>query len=557
MRPLLECVPNFSEGRDPAVIEQIAQAIRSVEGVQLLDIDPGPSANRTVMTLVGSPGAVVEAAFQAIKTAANLIDMSTHRGEHPRIGATDVCPLVPISGITVEEAVEYAHDLGERVGRELGIPVYLYEYSATSSQRRNLADIRSGEYEGLAEKMQQPDWRPDYGPDTFQPACGATVIGVRDFLVAYNINLNTRSAQLANAVAMDLREIGRAKLKKGQPVLDAEGKPLRIPGLFKGVKAIGWYMESFGIAQVSANITRLEEAAVHEVFEAAVESAARRGLRVTGSELVGLIPKKCLTDAGRYYLRRQGRSEGVSEEELIETAVRSLGLQEVKPFDPAQKVIEYLIAGKQESFSARTLRAFCNEVASESPAPGGGSVAALLGALGASLAAMVANLSMPRKRDEAQLLRFSGLAVSAQELKDRLLRLADEDTAAFQAVMAAYRLPKDSEAAQAHRREAIQAALRLAAEKPFDVLCAAYQSYDLLETLAAEGNPNAATDAAVGALAAHAAIEGAALNVQVNLGQIEDPAWKDRMGAETREFVRKSEMRRAAVVAAARSRAGL
>jgi glutamate formiminotransferase/formiminotetrahydrofolate cyclodeaminase len=550
-------VPNFSEGRDPALIEQIAQSIRAVEGVQLLDIDPGPSANRTVMTFVGSPEAVVEAAFQAIKTAASLIDMSSHQGEHPRIGATDVCPLVPVSGITVEEAVEYAHDLAERVGRELSIPVYLYEYSATAPHRRNLAEIRSGEYEGLAEKMQHPDWRPDYGPEHFQPACGATVIGVRDFLVAYNINLNTRSAQLANAVAMDLREIGRAKLEKGQPVLDEAGKAIRIPGLFKGVKAIGWYMDTFGIAQVSANITRLEEAAVHEVFEAAVESAARRGLRVTGSELVGLIPKKCLTDAGRYYLRRQGRSEGVSEEELIELAVRSLGLQEVKPFDASQKVIEYLISGKRESFSGRTLRAFCNEVASESPAPGGGSVAAVLGALGASLAAMVANLSMPRKRDEALQMRFSALALKAQEIKDRLLRLADEDTEAFQAVMAAYRLPKDSEPAQARRQDAIQAALRQAAEKPFEAICAAYPTYDLLEALAAEGNPNAATDAAVGALAVHAALQGAALNVQVNLTQIEDADWKGRIGAETAEFVRKSEMRQAAVIAAARSRAGL
>ncbi|MBX6325832.1 MAG: glutamate formimidoyltransferase, partial [Chthoniobacterales bacterium] len=403
MQKLVECVPNFSEGRDQSVIRQITDAVESVEGVTLLDVDPGASTNRTVVTFVGNPDAAVEAAFRAIQKAAELIDMRKHKGAHPRMGATDVCPFIPVSNVTWEEAIECANRLGRRVGEELKIPVYLYERAAKNPARRNLAHIRAGEYEGFFEKIKQPEWKPDFGPAVFNEKTGATVIGVRDFLVAYNVNLNTRSVRRANSVAFDVREQGRVKTEDGtpwgKPVLDANGEPVRIPGLLKHVKAIGWFVKEYGIAQVSMNLTNIEQTPLHVAFDACVESAARRGLRVTGSEIVGMVPKKCLLDAGRYFLRKQRWSEGLSEEELMEIAIRSLGLSELKPFDPREKVIELKIesAVAGESLVKMNLREFCNETLSDSPAPGGGSVAALMGALGASLGGMVANLSAGKR----------------------------------------------------------------------------------------------------------------------------------------------------------------
>ncbi|MDX2283186.1 MAG: glutamate formimidoyltransferase [Bacteroidia bacterium] len=551
MRPLLECVPNFSEGRDARIIGQIADAIRSVSGVRLLEVDPGASTNRTVMTFAGPPDEVIEAAYQAIRTAAELIDMRRHQGEHPRMGATDVCPLVPLSGISWEEAIQYAQDLAARVGETLHIPVYLYERAATRPERRNLAHIRAGEYEGFASKIYLPEWKPDYGPQEFNARAGQTVIGVRDFLVAYNVNLNTRSVPRANSVAFDVREAGRVQLHNGKPVLDEAGQPVRIPGACKGVKAIGWYIEEYGIAQVSANLTDLEASPLHVVFDAVCESAQRRGLRVTGSELVGLIPKQPLLDAGRHFLRKQQVSAGVSEAELIHIAVKSLGLDELKPFDPKHKVIEYLIEDPAEQRLTRMpVRELADLTASEAPAPGGGSVAALAGAFGAALAAMVANLSAGKVGGLARVPEFSALAEQAQALKDRLLRLVDEDTAAFAQVMAAFRLPKDSPAAAEARDAAIQAAYAQAAQTPLQVMETAVQAYPLLLRLAQEGNPNAVTDAGTGALCLHAAVQGAALNVQVNLGSLRDPALAAALGARSAELQAGSQAASEAVAAA-------
>src|SRR6267378_4950888 len=406
MQKLIECVPNFSEGRDPNVIRQITTAIESVDGVSLLDVDPGASTNRTVVTFVGSPEAAVEAAFRGIQKAAELIDMRKHKGAHPRMGATDVCPFVPVSDVSWEEAIACAKQLGKRVAEELNIPVYLYEKAAGDPSRSNLSAIRTGEYEGFFEKIKQPQWKPDFGPSAFNEKSGATVIGVRDFLIAYNVNLNTKSVRRANAVAFDVREQGRVKTEdgtpSGKPVLDSNGEPVRIPGMLKHVKAIGWFVKEYGIAQVSMNLTNIEETPLHVAFDACVEAAAKRGMRVTGSEIVGMVPKKCLTDAGRYFLRKQKWSEGASEEELIDIAVKSMGLSELKPFDPKEKVIELKIesgskSGTKKSLVKMNLREFCNETLSDSPAPGGGSVAALMGALGASLGGMVANLSAGKR----------------------------------------------------------------------------------------------------------------------------------------------------------------
>jgi len=532
MQKLIECVPNFSEGRDQNVIRQITDAIESVDGVSLLDVDPGASTNRTVVTFVGSPDAAVEAAFRAVKKASELIDMRKHKGAHPRMGATDVCPFIPVSNVTWDEAITCANRLGQRVGDELKIPVYLYEKAAKNQSRSNLSIIRGGEYEGFFEKIRQPEWKPDFGPEIFSEKSGATVIGVRDFLVAYNVNLNTKSVRRANSVAFDVREQGRVKTEdgtpSGKPVLDANGEPTRIPGMLKHVKAIGWFVKEYGIAQVSMNLTDIEITPLHAAFDACCESAARRGLRVTGSEIVGMVPKKSLVDAGRYFLRKQKWSEGVSDEELIDIAIRSMGLSELKPFDPQEKVIEFKIesAEPKRSLAKMNLREFCNETLSDSPAPGGGSVAALMGALGVSLGGMVANLSAGKRGWDDKLEYFSNWAVKAQQLKDELLALVDEDTAAFNKVMDAFALPKESAEEKAARAAAIAKATKYAAEVPLKVMETASKSYELLGEMAEKGNPASVSDVGVGALATRACIEGAALNVKINLAQLKDEKFK-------------------------------
>ncbi len=548
MRKLIECVPNFSEGRDLEVIRQITDAIESVDGVSLLDVDPGASTNRTVVTFVGSPDAAVEAAFRGIKKAAELIDMCKHKGAHPRMGATDVCPFIPVSNISWEEAIACANKLGKRVGEELSIPVYLYERAAKNASRSNLSVVRAGEYEGFFEKIKGPAWKPDFGPSIFNEKSGATVIGARDFLIAYNVNLNTKAVRRANSVAFDVRENGRVKTEDGtpfgKPVLDASGEPVRIPGMLKHVKAIGWYVEEYGIAQISMNLTNVEETPLHVSFDACVESASKRGLRATGSEIVGMVPKKCLIEAGRYFLRKQKWSEGASEEALIDIAVRSMGLSELKPFDPNEKVIEFKIeSDSKRSLLKMNLREFCNETLSDSPAPGGGSVAALMGALGASLGGMVANLSAGKRGWDDKLEYFSDRAVKAQQLKDELLSLVDEDTAAFNKVIDAFALPKESAEEKAARSAAIEQATKYAAEIPFKAMETAFKSYQLLSEMADKGNPASISDVGVGAIATRACIEGAAMNVRINLAGLKDEKFKSAFVEKVRKISADSEAR--------------
>ncbi len=549
MRKLIECVPNFSEGRDLDTIRQITDAIESIEGVSLLDVDPGASTNRTVVTFVGNPDAAVEAAFRGIKKAAELIDMRKHKGAHPRMGATDVCPFIPVSNISWEEAIACANRLGQRVGEEMNIPVYLYEKAAKEQARSNLSVIRAGEYEGFLEKIKQPEWKPDFGPSVFNEKSGATVIGVRDFLVAYNVNLNTKSVRRANSVAFDIREQGRIKTDDatpyGKPVLDASGEPVRIPGMLKHVKAIGWFVKEYGIAQVSMNLTNIDETPLHAAFDACCEAASKRGLRVTGSEIVGMVPKKCLVDAGRYFLRKQKWSEGASEDELIDLAVRSMGLGELKPFDPKEKVIEFKIesAAAKESLVKMDLRQFCNETLSDSPAPGGGSVAALMGALGASLGGMVANLSAGKRGWDDKLSYFSDWAVKAQQLKDELLALVDEDTAAFNKVMDAFALPKDSADEKKARSAAIEQATKYAAEIPLKVMKAAFKSYQILSAMAEKGNPASISDVGVGILAVRACIGGAAMNVRINLSQLKDEKFRSALLKKVQQISADSDAR--------------
>ncbi len=531
-KQLIECVPNFSEGRDMNIIKQITDAIEAVEGVRLLDVDSGKATNRTVVTFVGTPDDVIEAAFQGIKKAAELIDMCNHKGEHPRMGATDVCPLIPITGITMEETVTYAKKLGERVGTELSIPVYLYESAATKTERKNLATVRAGEYEGFAEKILKPEWKPDFGEAKFNVKSGATVIGARDFLVAYNINLNTTSTRRANSIAFDVREAGRVK-RNGDPVTgeivkDEKGNAVSIPGTLKSVKAIGWYIEEYGIAQISMNLTNLNITPVHVAFDEVCSKASERGIRVTGSELVGLVPKKCLTDAGKYFLKKQQRSFGVSEEELIKIAVKSLGLDELAPFDPKKKVIEYLLEDVSSQKLVRmNLIEFANETASESPAPGGGSIAAYMGVLGASLGTMVANLSSHKRGWDDRWEEFSDWAEKGQQLKDALLKSVDEDTAAFNQIMNAFSLPKNSDEEKKSRSAEIQAATKMAMEIPLSVMQLSSETFPLLKAMAENGNPNSISDAGVGALAVRSAILGAYLNVKINSSGLKDTVTRD------------------------------
>jgi glutamate formiminotransferase/formiminotetrahydrofolate cyclodeaminase len=516
MQPIIECVPNFSEGADLHIIKQITDEIESVEGVRLLNVDPGKATNRTVVTFVGGPEPVLEAAFRAIKKAGELIDMSKHKGEHPRMGATDVCPLIPISGITMEETATYAQQLAKRVGEELQLPVYLYEAAQPDKSRSNLSVIRTGEYEGFFKKIKQPEWKPDFGPSIFDAKRGATVIGARDFLVAYNINLNTTSTRRANAIAFDVREAGR-KIK------NEKGEEIVTPGTLKSVKAIGWFIEEYGIAQISMNLTNIQVTPVHIAFDEVCKKAEARGIRVTGSELVGLVPLQSLTDAGKYFLRKQMRSTGVAEKELIRIAVKSMGLDELAPFKPQERIIEYLLKDPSASRLANmSLTAFADETASESPAPGGGSISAYVGALGVSLASMVANLSSHKKGWDDRWEEFSGWAEKGQNYKDELLGLVDADTRAFGLIMAAFGLPKSTEAEKEIRTQAIREATRIAIEIPLKVMEASYGSMEIIKAMAEIGNPNSVSDAGVGALCARSAVMGAFMNVRINASAYDD-----------------------------------
>lgn len=530
---LIECVPNFSEGRDQSVLDAIAEAVRSVEGVSLLDVDPGKATNRTVFTFVGHPEAVVDAAFEAIAVAGRLIDMSKHTGAHPRMGATDVCPLIPISGISLEELIPYAHKLGKRVAEQLDIPVYLYEAAATSPQRKSLGDIRSGEYEGLAAKIKDPAWTPDYGKAEFNAHSGATVIGVRDFLVAYNVNLNSSSVKKANAIAFDVREQGRILKKNGETVIDKNGEPVRQPGKLKSVKGIGWFIEEYGVAQISMNLTNINVTPLHVAFDACEESAQQRGIRVTGSEIVGMVPKRVLVEAGRYFLEKQKASAGLSERELMKLAVKTLGLEEFAPYPLDKKIIEYAIAKPQDTMlTDLTVSGYADLTASESPAPGGGSASAAVGAFGTALGVMVANLTSSKKGYEKHWKMYSDYAVKGQDIKQRLLRLVDEDTQAYNGIIEAVRLPKATDEEIAIRNNAMIEATRHAIEVPFKAMETAAEAIPLIAAMVEKGNPNSVSDAAVGGLCLRTAITGAYYNVRINMKGFEDKAYADAMAGK-------------------------
>lgn len=535
---IIECVPNFSEGRNPEVIKQITDAITSVKGVRLLDVDPGEATNRTVVTLVGEPEAVMEAAFQGIRRASQVIDMRQHHGAHPRMGATDVCPLIPVAGVTMDECAEMARQLGERVGRELNIPVYLYEAAASTPQRHNLAVVRRGEYEGLADRLGRPveEGGADYANrplDEVSARTGATAIGARDFLVAVNFNLNTTSTRRANAIAFDVREKGRPKRqgpKVTDPVVkDAEGRTVMIPGTLPGTKAIGWYIKEYGIAQVSMNITDIRRAPLHRAFEEVSRAAAARGLRVTGTEIVGLVPRSVIIDAGRHFLELQQRSAGIADDEIVKIAVKSMGLDDLKPFVASEKIIEDMIEEPSgDRLTAMTLTAFAEETASESPAPGGGSIAAYMGALGAALATMVANLSAHKPGWDDQWREFADYAAQGHEIMKELLHLVDEDTAAFNRIMGVFAMPKATAEEKAARSAALQEATLYATEVPLRTLKTAFSAFPIAMAMARKGNPNSVSDAGVGALAIRAAVRGAALNVHINAVGLKD---KDRAAA--------------------------
>ena len=540
MKQLIECVPNISEGRDMNIINQVTAEIEKVEGVKLLDVDPGATTNRTVITFVGEPEKVCEAAFRVVKKAAELIDMRNHHGAHPRQGATDVCPLIPVSNISMEEVVEYARALGKRFGEELGIPVYCYEEAAFQPKRKNLAYCRTGEYESLSSRLGTEEWKPDFGPNEWNEhtsMTGATQVGARDFLIAINYNLNTTSTRRANAIAFDVREKGRP-MRVGpkvtdKPMKDENGNTIMIPGTLKATKAIGWFIEDYGIAQVSMNITNINVSPVHVCFDEVCAKAAARGVRVTGCEIVGLVPKKVLIDAGKYYLAKQQRSLGISEDEIIKIAIKSMGLDDLKPFNPKEKVIEYLIEDdSKKKLVDMTCTGFANETASESPAPGGGSISAYMGALGASLATMVANLSSHKPGWDDRWEEFSQVAEKGQKLKDELLDLVDEDTNAFNKIMEALQMPKKTDAEKAARMEALELASQYATQVPFKTMTVAFKAFEVVEAMVKNGNPASVSDAGVGALCCRSAVMGAYLNVKINAAGLKDRAFADNIVAE-------------------------
>ena len=542
---IIECVPNFSEGRDRRIIDSICEAISAAGGVEILDVDPGEATNRTVVTFVGEPEAVVEAAFEGVRRAAELIDMRHHHGAHPRMGATDVLPLIPVAGVTLEECAAMARKLAERIAAELKVPTYCYEAAAFTPARRNLAVCRAGEYEALPKKMEDETGKPDFGARAFDEGVartGATAVGARDFLIAVNFNLNTTSTRRANAIAFDVREKGRPAREggklTGKPLKDENGKPVMIPGTLKGTKAIGWFIDEYGIAQVSMNITDIAATPLHRAFDEVSRAAAARGLRVTGTEIVGLLPKRALIEAGRHYLHMQQRSTGIPDSEIIKIAVKSMGLDDLKPFDPAEKVIEYMLESKSGDggvrLTAMSCRGFAEETASESPAPGGGSVAAYMGALGAALGTMVANLSAHKSGWDERWKEFSDAADAGQALMQRLLSLVDEDTAAFNRIKAAMGLPKGTDSEKEQRAAAIEAATLYASQVPLKTARAAAEAFPLLRAMASDGNPASVTDAGVGALAARAAVRGAALTVRINAAGLADRAAADELIASAR-----------------------
>jgi glutamate formiminotransferase/formiminotetrahydrofolate cyclodeaminase len=548
MKKLIECVPNFSEGNDMNIIKQITNEIESVEGVRLIDVDPGKATNRTVVTMVGTPDEVCEAAFRAVKKAAELIDMSKHSGAHPRFGATDVCPLVPVANITMEETVAYAHKLAKRIGDEAGVPVYCYENAAQTPERRNLAVCRAGEYEAVKDRIGTEQWKPDFGPAEFTPAVaksGVTAVGARNFLIAYNFNLNTTSTRRANAIAFDVRERGRT-LREGNPatgkiVTDEKGNPVMIPGTLKATKAIGWFIEEFGVAQISMNMTDLTVTSIHKAFDEVCAKAQDRGIRVTGSELVGVVPLKAMLDAGKHYLRMQERSTGIADREIIKIAVKSLGLDELYPFDADKKIIEYILEDKeQKKLVDLSLTDFVNETASESMAPGGGSISAYMGAMGAALGSMVANLSAHKPGWDDRWEEFSDWAEQGKSYHSKLVHLVDEDTNAFNKIMDAIRLPKGTDAEKTARAEAMEEATKFATMVPFQTMELCLGSMDVAKAMAEIGNPNSVTDAGVGALAARSGVLGAFMNVKINAADLQDKAWAADIIAKGQAIVDKA-----------------
>ena len=563
MSQLIECVPNFSEGRDMAIIKQITDAIEAVDGVTLLDVDPGAATNRTVVTFVGEPAPVIEAAVRAARKASEIIDMAKHHGEHPRFGMMDVCPLVPVANITMEETVEHARALAKRLGEEVGLTIYCYENAATKPERRNLATVRAGEYEGLPDKLKDAKWAPDFGPAKFNARTGATAVGARDFLVAYNVNLNTTSTRRANAIAFDVREKGRTK-REGDPltgpvVKDANGEPVWEPGSLKCVKGIGWFIEEYGVAQISMNLTNISITPVHIAFDECCTKAQERGIRVTGSEVVGLIPLKAMLDAGEYFLRKQQRSVGVNDAELIKIAVKSMGMDELSPFDPKEKIIEYAIAARNKTDKRlidMSLQAFTHETASESPAPGGGSISAAVGAFGAALATMVANLSSHKRGWDDRWEEFSDWAMRGKAYHDELLKLVDEDTAAFNKIMAAFGMSQGSDEEKAARTEAIQAATCGAIETPLRVMQVALESMDVMKAMAEIGMSASASDAGVAALCARTAVKGAYLNVQINAKDLRDAAARQKYLDEGKKIEQQAEAREQEILSVVAGKVG-
>ena len=556
MKKIVECVPNISEGNDQSVINKIVQTVKKYPGIKLLNVDPGKATNRTVITFVGDADIIVDAAFKLISKAKELIDMRKHFGEHPRMGAVDVCPLIPISGISMEETVDLAHKLSERVGNELSIPVYCYEYAAKEDKRKNLANCRAGEYEGLENKFKDTLWKPDYGPSKFNDEVkksGATAISARDFLVAYNVNLNTTSTRRANAVAFDLREAGRIKREggklTGKIIKDKKGNPKRTPGYFKNLKGIGWFIDEYGIAQISYNITNINTTPLHEVFDKTCERAQIRGMRVTGSELIGLVPKKVLIEAGKYFLTKQKRSNAIPDGEIIHIAVKSLGLDELAPFDPKSRIIEYMIDEKNRGLSKKSLVDFANITSSESPAPGGGSISAYSGALAASLAVMVANLSAHKRGWDDKWEFFSKIGEKGMKIQSQLIDLVDEDTEAFNSIMHAYSLPKDTHEEKQIRIKYIQKATKNAIEVPFKIMEVSYKSIEIIKKMAIKGNPNSITDIGVAMHCAKAAINGGFLNVRINCNDLDDKGFVEKIISKGNKIIEKTNLEETKILA--------